>query len=289
VAIGLASGPHLEATKEFLTLMPFIGALVFQLLPLVLLCLTFASFYMLIPNTKVDWRAAAIGGLVGGLVFHLNNTLSVLYVSRVVSNSKIYGSLGLVPVFMMGLYFSWLILLFGAQVAYAFQNRSSYLEAKQVENINQRGREFVALRLMTAVGQRFAIGERPARISEMAESLGVPTRLIRQVMQTLSNARIVVEVNGQETSYLPARPLETITCYDILHAMRASQGHELATREEPSRLEVYGEFHRIQEAERAAASSVNLLALVNRAAHAQLTNSTAPEKVDGEPELTTRL
>ena len=97
------------------------------------------------PNTKVHWRAALAGGLAGGMLFHLNNVVSVLYVSRVVSNSKIYGSLGLVPVFMIGLYFSWLILLFGAQVAYAFQNRATYLEEKQVENINQRGREFVAL------------------------------------------------------------------------------------------------------------------------------------------------
>ena len=47
--------------------------------------------------------------------------------------------------------------------------------------------------------------------------------------------------------------------------MRASQGQELETREEPTRQEVYGEFQRIQEAERAAASSVTLLALVNRA------------------------
>jgi hypothetical protein len=46
--------------------------------------------------------------------------------------------------------------------------------------------------------------------------------------------------------------------------MRASQGQELATRDEPTRAEVYGEFQRIQEAERRAASSVTLLALINR-------------------------
>src|SRR5439155_14711581 len=117
------------------------------------------------PNTKVRWQAALAGGLVGGLLFHLNNLVSVLYVSRVVSNSKIYGSLGLVPVFMIGLYFSWLILLFGAQVSYAFQNRASYLEEKQIENINQRGREFIALRLMTCVGQRFLRGEPPPSVA----------------------------------------------------------------------------------------------------------------------------
>jgi membrane protein len=268
VAVGLATGPHLQATKTFLTSLPYVGNFLlrfgFQFLPLVILCLAFAAFYMLMPNTRVDWRAALVGGLASGALLHLNNAISVLYVSRVVSNSKIYGSLGLVPVFMIGLYFAWLILLFGAQVAYAFQNRSSYLEEKQVESINQRGREFIALRLMTFVGQRYVRGQEPCTITEMAEELTVPSRLIHQILQTLTSARLAIESAGAEAGYLPARPPEDITCHDILLAMRASQGQELATRDEPARAEVYGEFQRIQEAERRVASSVTLLALVNR-------------------------
>jgi len=158
-----------------------------------------------------------------------------------------------------------LILLFGAQVAYAFQNRATYLEEKQIENINQRGREFVALRLMTCVGLRFGRGEPARNVSEIGKELGVPTRLVLQVMNTLCAARLVVEVAGPEPSYVPARPLGAISCHDILLAMRASQGQELATRDEPTRIEVFGEFARIQEAERQAADSVSLLALVNRA------------------------
>jgi membrane protein len=265
VALGLATGPHLEGTKKLLTDMPFVGHVTFQFLPVVVLCLTFAAFYALMPNTKVHWQAALAGGLAGGILFHLNNVVSVLYVSRVVSNSKIYGSLGLVPVFMIGLYFSWLILLFGAQVAYAYQNRASYFEEKQIENINQRGREFVALRLMTCIGQRFARGEPPPSAVDIAAALAVPTRLVQQLMQTMSAARLVTEAAGAEPAYLPARPLETITCHDILLALRASQGQELATRDEPTRSEVYGEFHRIEEAERHAAASVTMLALVTRA------------------------
>ena len=269
VALGLATGPHLEATKKFVATMPFVGSFLvsfgFQLLPVLLLCLSFAAFYMLIPNTRVHWSAALVGGLVGGLLMHLNNMVSVLYVSRVVSNSKIYGSLGLVPVFMIGLYFAWLILLFGAQVAYAYQNRAAYIEEKQVENINQRGREFIALRLMTLVGQRYVEGVPPACLAEMSEQLAVPTRLVRQIMQTLACARLVVETAGAEPAYLPARPMERITCHDILLAMRASHGQDLSTRDEPGRAEVYGEFQRIQEAERQAAASVTMLALVHRA------------------------
>jgi membrane protein len=269
VALGLATGPHLRATKQLLATMPLVGRFVtpviFEVVPIAVLCVTFALLYMLMPNTKVHWRAALAGGLAGGILFHLNNVVSVLYVSRVVSNSKIYGSLGLVPVFMIGLYLSWLILLFGAQVAYAYQNRAAYFEQRQVENVNQRGREFIALRLMTCVGQRFVRGEPPPGLVEIAGALAVPTRLAQQIMQTLCAARLVAEVSGAEPAYLPARPLDSITCHDILLAMRAAQGQELATRDEAGRAEVYGEFCRIEEAERKAAASVNMLALVNRA------------------------
>jgi len=272
VALGLASGTHLQSTRKFFTTMPFIGNVIFEFLPIVILCLTFAAFYMLMPNTKVNWRAALGGGIVGGLLFHINNALSVIYVSRVISNSKIYGSLGLVPVFMIGLYLAWLILLFGAQVAYAYQNRGAYLEERQVENINQRGREFVALRLMTCIAQRFLRGEPPASVVKIGEQLCVPTRLIQQVMETLENSRLVLEVSGTEVAYTPARPLEHITCHDVLQAMRAGYGQEPKTCDGPAHTEVYGEFNRIEEAERQAAARVTMLSLANRAGKDQLTD-----------------
>src|SRR6185503_21028131 len=115
------------------------------------------------------------------------------YVSRVVSNSRVYGSLGLVPVFMLGVYFSWYVLLFGAQIAYAFQNRKLYLQERIAENVNQRGREFVALRLMTCIGQRFQRGLPPATVHEMSSELGVPSRLVQQVLRTLIAAHLVIE------------------------------------------------------------------------------------------------
>ena len=244
--------------------MPLVGGFIFDLLPLVVLWLAFTLVYLLVPNTKVRFSAALIGGIVGGSLWHLNNVFGFLYVSRVVTNSKIYGSLGLVPVFMVGLYFSWLILLFGAQVAYAFQNRRAYLQDKLVENVNQRGREFIALRLMTCIGQRFQRGQPPVTLQEISLELGIPSRLAQQVLQTLLTARLVTEVAGAEPAYTPARPLEAINAHHVLQAMRAGFGQELSPRDEPARAEVYGEFARIEEAERQAASAVTMLALVNR-------------------------
>lgn len=264
-ALGLASGPHFEKTREVLTVVPLLEPLISQLLPVVLISVTFTLFYKLMPNTKVHFGAALVGGALAGTAWHLFNMFSIYVGSRAVNASKIYGGLALIPLLMLGLYAVWVIVLFGAQVAYAFQNRESYLQEKLAENVNQRGREFVALRLMTCIGQRFERGLPPVSVPEMSRELGIPSKLIVQVLQTLLAARLVVEVSGAEATYTPARPLETINCHHILLAMRAAQGQELTTREEPVREEVFGEFARIQAAEKEAAASVTMLALVNRA------------------------
>lgn len=266
LVIGLTSSTELAAFQSTLAEMPLgIGALtamLFKLLPVVLLSLGFAGLYALLPATKVHWQSALVGGLVGGTLWQLNNLLSVLYVSRVVTNNKVYGSLGMVPVVMVGLYFSWLILLFGAQVAYSFQNRRAYFQERQVENLDQRSREFIGLRLMTEIGRRFQAGEKPATSVVLSERLGVPTRLIGSILQPLGTARLVVESNQGEAAYLPARPLEQITCHDILRALRASRAGGLATLEDADRERVRRHYEEFQERERAAAETVTLVSLV---------------------------
>ena len=294
-ALGLAGGSLFHSAIDFIVLTPFFGKIIFQILPLLVLWLAFAFVYLLLPNTKVKFSAAFVGGAVAGTLWHLNNVFGYLFVSRVFTNSKIYGGLYLLPVFMAGIYLSWVILLFGVQVAYAYQNRAAYLQDRLADNINQRGREFVALRLMTCLGQRFQNGLRPATVFQLSAELGIPSRLTQSVLRTLAHTQLVTEVAGAEGAFVPARPLETINAYDILLALRTGTGQELPLREEPALAEIYGEFTRIEKAEREAASSISLLALANRvpirAALAEpkiveVEKSIADVKIISEPEKT---
>lgn len=282
-AFGLMSSGHFQAAKNYFQHMPLFGNFIFGLLPLIVLWFAFTLIYLLVPNTKVKFSAAFIGGAVAGTLWHLNNAFSFLYVSGAVMKSNIYGSIGLVPVFMLSLYFSWAILLFGAQFAYAFQNRAAYLQDKLADNINQRGREFIALRLMTGLGQRFQNGLRPATVAEISGELGVPSRLAQQILRTLAAAQLVTEVGGAEAAYVPARPLETITAHDVLLALRAGSGRELPTDNAPALAEIYGEFTRIEEAERVAAEKISLFALVQRMpVKAEIEAPTGKEKLLAE-------
>ncbi len=264
-AVVMSNSPNFQKTRDMISIVPFIEPLLSTYLPVLIICFTLAMLYKLVPNTRVDFSAALVGGTLAGLAWHGYTQLGFLIASSAVSRNAVYGPLAVIPLLMGGLYVVWLTILFGAQVAYAFQNRAAYLQDKLAENVNQRGREFVALRLMTCIGQRFNRGQRPVTIREISTELGIPSKLVQQVLQTLLAAHLVVEIAGVEAGYSPARPLETINCHDVLLAMRATHGQEPATRDEPVRVEVLGEFARIQAAEREVASSVTMLALVNRA------------------------
>jgi len=264
-ALGLTGSLHWQQTRGLIESSPILAPILAHVLPIAITSFALAMFYKLTPNTKVEFRAALLGGFFAGAAWHFYNQLGFLLAARAVSASKFYGSLALVVLLMGGLYIVWLILLFGAQIAYAYQNRAAYLQDRLADNINQRGREFVALRIMTSLGQRFQNGQRPATVPQLSAELGLPSRLTQSVLRTLAATRLVTEVTGTEAAFAPARPLDAINAYDILIAMRTGTGQELPLNEEPVLAEIYGEFARIEQAERNAASGISLLALANRA------------------------
>jgi len=263
--MGLAIGSEFTAVKEFINDTPVVGRLSLQLLPFLILCGSFHLLYQLMPNTRVRWKAALSGALVASLLWMANGKFNALFTSKVVSASTIYGSLGAVPIFLFGLYLSWTILLFGAQVAYAYQNRRAYLLEKQAESVNQSGREFVGLRLMIQVARQFGRGERPPTISALAESLNVSSRLVSQILQLLVKCRLLVEVATPETSYCPARPLNRITCGDVLHSLRTGTGWSPATRDDPSRTLAREAIDSIRAAEDRVAVDWTLEKMAHRA------------------------
>jgi membrane protein len=264
-ALGLTTATQFQEVKSWLVQFELLGKFLFAfLLPATVLGITFSALYLLMPNTKVDWRAAVVGGAVAGILFQINTLLSVLYTSRVVTYHKVYGSLSMVPLFLLGLYIAWLIVLFGGQVAYAYQNRKAYSQEKQAENTNQRGREFIAFRLMTAIGQKFRAGEAPWKATDLADEIGVPLKLICQILAALTNAGLVVEVAGKDIAYVPGRPLNQITAEAILRALRIGQGQEWPTCEGPGRAVVRAAYDDIEQAEKEVADAVTLEELVAR-------------------------
>ena len=197
-----------------------------NLFPFMVVSLGFALVYKLMPNTQVDWQAAIAGGAVGGCLWLLVNFFNAANMARVISMSKLYGSLAIIPVFLIGIYMSWLIVLFGAQVAYAIQNRKIYFQEKRADAVNQRGRELTALRIMMRISHRFDQKTPAPTILELADQLAVSSRLVARILHALIEAKLVVEVADEDPCFTPARPLEAITCDDVIRALRVGVGKD---------------------------------------------------------------
>src|SRR5436309_7777301 len=178
--------------------------------------------YGLMPNTSVRAKAAVAGGVFAGTLWQLNSWLSTLYVSRVVTYSQIYGALGIIPVFLVGLYFSWLIVLLGAQVAYASQYLRTYLQQRAGEQIDHRGRELIACRIVLIACEHFLHGTPPPTVDDLAENIGAPAQWLNQLVHRLAEGGLLVQVDGSRNSVVPARAPDSMTVADVLEVIRTN-------------------------------------------------------------------
>ena len=84
----------------------------------------FTALYLVMPNIRVKVRAALLGGIFGGTLWEIAKYGYTLYAAKVVTQYKVYGSLGIVPIFLVWIYYTWLVVLLGAQLTYADQHVS---------------------------------------------------------------------------------------------------------------------------------------------------------------------
>ncbi len=77
----------------------------------------FALLYIIIPNRSIDWHDAAWGGLVAAILFEIAKRSFAEFVAHIPTYTVVYGALAVVPIFLIWIYLSWLITLFGAVLA----------------------------------------------------------------------------------------------------------------------------------------------------------------------------
>lgn len=195
--------------------------LLFSLGPLLLTCLFFTFLYIVMPNTKVSFRCAAIGGLVGGSLWTLAQKLFTLYAANAITYSAIYGSLGAVPLFVIWVYLSWTVALLGATLTFAVQSVRTF-EPDRV--VDQEEREHVAARLMLAVAARFYAGGGPTPVEVLLEEVVAPPRLARRVLERLVQSGLLSETTGEDPGLLPGRPLDKVSLADVVDVLRRGAG-----------------------------------------------------------------
>ena len=194
-------------TKPMLAFLSPVLRFVLAISPYILTCIVFTALYILVPNTRVKFWNALVSGVICGLSFQL---LQFVYISGQVWVSRynaIYGSFAFLLLFLLWMWISWLICLFGAVLSYSSQNVEKFNFDKDIKNISRRYKDFVVLVVVSVIVQRFVRGEAPLTRHQIASSYRIPVRLTGQVLQQLLEAKII---RGTPTSdervwaYMPA-------------------------------------------------------------------------------------
>jgi membrane protein len=191
------------------------------LLSFSLLVVLLTAFYRVIPNTRVYWRAAFVGAVVVGSLLLLNNFLAFLYVKRVILEESLYGSLGILPVLMFGLYIFWLYVLIGGQISYAVQNVHFRNSQAAWGSLTETMRERLSLLALLAICRRFQACQPPVSASELSTTIKVPTQILNECINRLVDIKLVTPVPPPphaattELLYQPARPLNRINLWEF--------------------------------------------------------------------------
>ncbi|MEL6795661.1 MAG: YhjD/YihY/BrkB family envelope integrity protein [Planctomycetota bacterium] len=223
--------------------------------------LFFLLAYMTLPNTRVHVRAAVVGGLVAAVLWEGAKWGFREYVSYSVSYSKLYGSLGILPLFMLWIYLSWLIVLFGLQVSFGLQHIGAARELAEQDEAEEVLTEPAAvIPLLVVMGENFARGK-PTEVGDLADEVGIPAVTADSIVEQLASAGVVHKLDGGDDRYTLAKPPGDIEIAGVLaeaqRLVRTQAGGE----------QTFGDaLSRLREAEREALEGVTLKDLLSDAA-----------------------
>lgn len=194
--------------------------------------LAFTAMYLFVPNTRVRLRYALAGGVVAGTLWCLLSWGYVKFQVGLPRYSLFYSTFAQVPVLLMWVYLSWLILLFGAELTFAYQHEKTFAMERLAEGASYAYREALGLWVMCELGKRFDKGLAPWSVVQSAERWHVPTRLLGDTLETLEAAGLVTQCDSHEAMYQPARSLNRITVGDIIGCLREAGRDPSNLREE---------------------------------------------------------
>lgn len=125
-ASAFLTNPQLASKVDLIIPFVLLQALLLKLLPVFFIALTLYVIYIFFPNTRVKTLPAVFGATLAAILwFNVQNMYITLQVG-VAKYNAIYGSFATLPLFLIWMYFGWIFILVGAQVAFAYQNISTY-------------------------------------------------------------------------------------------------------------------------------------------------------------------
>ncbi len=190
------------------------------LFPFVLTCLAFWLMYVVIPYTRVRRTSGLIGALFAGVLFELAKNLFVSLVGQSVRYSALYGSLAVIPIFLIWLYVTWIIVLIGLEVAFVHQHFAALVRSSAAGEHEESERAVIGLQLYLQIARRYQHERQPPSVDELSRRFLVATGAAESHIDRLVAAGLAQRVGSgsEEGGIVPARPLDRVLVAEVIEA-----------------------------------------------------------------------
>lgn len=229
-----------------------------KMVPFLMIALMLFFIYVFIPNTRVRFGSALLGGLVAGLLWTLAEGAYVGYQIGAARYNAIYGGFAQLPLFLIWVYVTWVIVLLGAEVSFAVQNVRTFESEIRADTASREERDKLAVLVMLALTRAFYATAGPVPLDRLCMVARAPVRLVQDTLAAMERVSLVVGTEGDDPRYALTAPPESIRVMDILLALASHK----VTGDRPPVTEdfpfVDAVFRRFYEASAASTGNLSL-------------------------------
>lgn len=217
-----------------------LGALAF-ITPILLMSLAFAFAYSFLPNTKVQFSSAFIGGLVTTIIWKLMGSMfQALFVSS--ARESIYLAFATAIAVMFFVYFGWLVALIGSSISFYHQYPAKARTGREQIRLSISQRETLTLTLATTVLRRFHQGEAALDIDELAAELRLSPAAIEPAIDSLLAIGLISCTADDPPKYLPSKSIHDCRIVDIWKLIRHQHEDAIVTHQQSEDLQIIKQF-----------------------------------------------
>lgn len=231
--ITIAATGQIKMIAESIRLLGPFSTVVFlllKLMPYLTMWLLLTVVYLIMPNEKVPIRSGITGAVCAGTLFQVVQWVYIKFQIGVASQSAIYGSFAALPLFLGWLQTSWMIILFGVEIAHASEYRETYGFHRDFSRIGSASRRLLVLRIYHLLVRKFAAGEKPLTLREISRLLKIPASFVQEILSGLIVKGLIVEIAKgirKDASFQPGRTIEKITVKEVLDVYEMGEDPEL--------------------------------------------------------------
>jgi membrane protein len=220
-------------------------------IPFLVIWILFALMYLIMPNKKVKFLHCIIAGIIAGTAYQI---IQYYYINLQIGFSRynaIYGSFAALPLFLIWMQLSWLVFLFGAEMASALESVRLFGYRKDYKLLSTSKKRILSILILKKIITKFSKGEDAPDIQQISNELKLPVIYIIHITDALIKAKLVVKVvlkNDLSYGFQPSKDIANIDLAQVIHRLDSTGYHKMDINEDPDftvvnrLMEEYAEF-----------------------------------------------